>query len=58
MALSKWKICFGNLALFDENAGGEIPGVVIIRVDAQGVAQGKLGVIGFAGIRQNFGEPS
>ena len=46
--------CFGNLALFGENPGGEIPGIVIIRIDAQGVAQGNLGVIGFAAHSPEF----
>ena len=40
--------CFGDFALFGENPAGQIPGIVIVGVDAKSVAQGSLGAIAVA----------
>ena len=47
---------FGDLALFGKYPAGQIPRVLVIRVDTQRIPQGSLRTILLSGLRQNLGE--
>ena len=46
----------GDFAFFGKNPACQIPGVIIVGVDAKGFTQGSLGAIALSGLQQDLGE--